>query len=187
MSRLTRSSSNSGPGRSSRFSHIRDTMPSFDQVLRACPQHVLTHLLVSRSMYTTSIRTALYDIPAGFELHSLPGQGVQHLYTDGSCNKAGRPGFTLAEWRVCNGGRNLPQFWQPFNGSARPGAVHTSGLADTSLRPLQLVLLAPLLRESFAQFELLCGLSARSLTLGSIFAMGSTEPKQGLLFHVMGW
>ena len=107
--------------------------PRFDEVRRTVvgwqPHHemdtdaLMSHLLPSRSPFLAEWKHALLAIDeVHFDFVSKPGNGCQHVFTDGSATKDSHP-FQTASWAVLNATTGLPIL-----------AGHLKGIQQTSDR-----------------------------------------------------
>eukprot|EP00435_Cladocopium_sp_Y103_P057253 s55_g19.t1 len=84
------------------FQALRDGVEGWVQDHPCDTQALRLHLLPSRSPFWKPWKEALLAIEDHTaEFWSLPAEGVNHLFTDGSASKTGTP-FDLASWSVTN-------------------------------------------------------------------------------------
>ena len=86
-----------------RFAALRESLPELPAELDEIPKCVLHHLLPPRNPFVFSLKKYFVDLPDTTGLFlSEPQDGVQHLFTDGSCFQSAVPFTTLAGWAVVN-------------------------------------------------------------------------------------
>eukprot|EP00435_Cladocopium_sp_Y103_P022352 s1742_g5.t1 len=106
-----------------RYAHLRTEVSGWQATTPHDTTALRMHLLPSRSPHAGAWKQALMQIPDQSDtFYSTPGQGMQHVFTDGTATKTGTP-FDIAAWGCLN---------------ATTGQIvaagHVPGLSQTSAR-----------------------------------------------------
>eukprot|EP00438_Fugacium_kawagutii_P008486 Skav210938 [mRNA] locus=scaffold713:136269:139058:- [translate_table: standard] len=100
-----------------RFAHLREDMPDMQNWLSSVPLCTLHHLLPLRSPAYVQMKQYLLNLEdRSSTFVSAPGQGPQHLFSDGSFIPQTPKIASVAAWSVVNSTTGLPTGYGPVPG-----------------------------------------------------------------------
>ena len=111
-----------------RFGALRTSLSGLPDALDDLPQCVLHHLLPPRNPFVFPLKHYFVSLPDKTSVFlSEPQDGIQHLFTDGSCFQSAIPCSSTAGWAVVNAtsGEVTGHGWLP-------GLLQTSARAELS-------------------------------------------------------
>ena len=91
------------------LAELRTDDPSIFSLPVRLPDCAIHHLLVPRSPWTQRIKHHFHNLPIQEDCFlSSPSEGVQHIFTDGSCFTGATPMLSSAAWAAINASTGAP-------------------------------------------------------------------------------